>query len=173
MNPVSPSQHNSTNTPTHCVFRCGAEWLALPTLSVREVRPASEPVFVPGLPGVFRGLLHVRSEFVPLLNLASVLRQPETSDGEIMLVLDDVDGPWAVFVDEVSGLRALDISDAPESDAAGIASVVTGWATVDDEVVQVLDQSAIRQFAERELASTGRSSGLQANASTRERMGAL
>ena len=155
---------------THCVFRCGANWMALPVLAVREVLPAPRPVFVPGMSAVFLGLCHVRSEFVPVLKLSSVLPLAETSRGGIMLILDDADGPWAMCVDEVSALRTLEMSDSPESYSAEVASVVIGWATVEDNVVQVLDQSAIRQFAERQLADVSRSSKIQNNVSARDRM---
>lgn len=138
--------------PSHCVFRRGASWLALPAVAVREVLPRPQTVFVPGSSAMFVGLCHVRSEFIPVLSL-DMIPGDRRGSNQIMLILDDADGPWALLVDEVSSLQTLEISDAPEETADQSASVVTGWATVNDMVVQVLDQSRIRMLAERELAT--------------------
>jgi len=142
----------TVGSPTHCVFRHGTSWLAIPATAVREVMPRPEMVSVPGTTSTFVGLCHVRSEFVPVLNLASVLPHGDRSDEQIMLVLEDTDGPWALLVDEVASLQPLETSDAPESDALKSSSAVIGWATYGESVIQVLDQSRIRQFAEQELA---------------------
>ena len=63
----------SKQAATHCVFRRSKSWLALPAIDVREVMLRPEIVFVPGTPDSFSGLVHVRSEFLPVLNLGSVL----------------------------------------------------------------------------------------------------
>ena len=142
----------SRPTAMHCVFRRGECWLALPAVAVREVMPLPEMVFVPGTPGSFAGLVHVRSEFIPVLNLNSVLPECENSTEEVMLIVDDADGPWAVLVDEVTSLRCLEISDAPAADLFDPTCTVVGWATHGNAVIQVLDQSRIRAFAEQHLA---------------------
>jgi chemotaxis signal transduction protein len=156
------SDPNSTTTlhgsaPTHCVFRHGRSWLALPAPVVREVMPRQEMVVVPGTPATFVGLCHVRSEFIPVLNLGSVLPHAGRTDEQIMLVLEDTDGPWAFLIDEVVSLQELEISDAPDSDSLKASTAVIGWATFGETVIQVLDQDRIRQFAEQELADRWRS----------------
>lgn len=147
----SSSAENSSGTalPTHCVFRRGGLWLALPAGCVREVLPRPEMVPVPLTPPSFVGLCHVRSEFVPVLNLDCVAAREGVSQDEVMLILDGNDGTWSVLVDEVSALRTLEISDAPEEEQL---NTVIGWATDADRVVHVLDPSAVRTWAERELA---------------------
>jgi len=150
----------SMPTATHCVFRRGSCWVALPATVVREAMPRPGMVFVPGTPIIFVGLCHVRSEFIPVLNLDSVLPDCGHSDGNVMLVVDDTDGPWAVLVDEVTSLRALEISDAPVADILDTSCVVVGWATQGNNVIQVLDQSRIRMLAEQELAAMWQSGSL-------------
>ncbi len=144
-------------TATHCLFRRGSFWLALPALAVREAMPRPNMVFVPGTPHIFAGLCHVRSEFIPVLNLDSVLPDCDHSDDEVMLILEDTDGAWAVLVDEVTLLSALDVSDAPVAEIFDTACAVVGWAILGDNVIQVLDQSRIRMLAEQELAATWQS----------------
>lgn len=140
------------NASTHCVFRRGPLWLALPAVSVREAMPRPEMVFVPGTPGTFVGLCHVRSEFVPVLNLDSMLSVNRESADQILLILDDIDGPWGVLVDEVSSLLPLEVSDAPDAEEWHSESVVVGWATYRNSVIQVLDQTRMRRIAEQELS---------------------
>ena len=150
----------SMPTATHCVFRRSSCWLALPARAVREAMPRPGFVFVPGTPHIFVGLCHVRSEFIPVLNLAAVLPECDHSEGNVMLVIDDTDGPWAVLVDEVTSLRALEISDAPVADVFDTSCVVVGWATHGSNVIQVLDQSRIRMLAEQELTAMWQSENL-------------
>lgn len=178
--PMDPFNHHNeisaclpVPTATHCVFRRGSFWLALPAIVVREVMPRPNMVFVPGTPNIFVGLCHVRSEFIPVLNLDAVLPEFDLSDDSVMLVVDDTDGPWAVLVDEITSLRALEISDAPATDVFDTSCVVIGWATYDSHVIQVLDQSRVRMRAEQELAAIWQSADVlrQAFTNTETRTG--
>ena len=159
MNQDQFNHHNGTSavlskpTATHCVFRRGSSWLAFPALAVREAMPRPGMVPVPGTPDTFVGLCHVRSEFIPVLNLDSVLPEFDHSNDNVMLIIDDTNGPWAVLVDEVTSLRALEISDAPVADVFDTTCVVVGWTTHGSHVIQVLDQSRVRMLAEQKLAA--------------------
>ena len=137
---------------SYCVFRNGPSWFALRAMEVREAMRRPDMVFIPGTPKLFIGLCHVRSEFIPVLNLKSVLAECSESNEQILLVLDDPDGVWGFLVDELASLQQLDISDAPEADSFETGCTVIGWATFGDAVVQVLDPSRIRHLAEQELA---------------------
>lgn len=160
------NHHNGTKAvlsmpkATYCVFRRSSFWLSLPAIAVREGMPRPSMVFVPGTPNIFVGLCHVRSEFIPVLSLDSVLPDCEHSDGNVMLVVDDTDGPWAVLVDEVTSLRALEISDAPVADVFDPSCVVVGWATHGSNVIRVIDPSRVRMLAEQELAAMWQSENL-------------
>jgi chemotaxis signal transduction protein len=149
------SQQNevvSIPTATHCVFRRASSWLALPAMTVREVMLRPEMVFVPGTPSIISGLCCVRSEFIPVLNLDSVISECDQSEEEVVLILDDADGPWALLVDEAKTLTTLEVSDAPDADLFDPACAVVGWATQGNIVIQVIDQSRIRTKAEQQLA---------------------
>ncbi len=141
-----------SQTPTHCIFRHGSSWLAFPATSIRQALPCPQMVAVPRTPATFVGLCHVRSEFLPVLTLEAVTGERSRTDEAILLVVDDSDGPWAVLVDEVSSLRRLEVSDAPESPFGTETSAVIGWATLGELVIQVLDPLTVRELAVRELA---------------------
>ncbi len=174
---ITASDPFAARMPTHCVFRSGSSWQALPATSVREVMPRPDMISIPGTPATFVGMCHVRSEFIPVLNLSRLLadsegaanwcfetdhdRQdtretvptsPAVINGQILLVLDDKDGIWAVLVDEVIALQRLDVSNAPEEDHLNSLHAVAGWATADGVVIQILDQHRIRALAEHDLS---------------------
>ena len=117
-------ESEATATPTHCVFRRGLSWLALPAIAVREALPRPDMVPVPGTPSTFAGLCHVRSEFIPVLNLDSVLSEHGSSGDQIMLILDDADGPWAVLVDELSSLQSLEVFDPLSADNSAVSHLI-------------------------------------------------
>ncbi|MEZ6060406.1 MAG: chemotaxis protein CheW [Planctomycetaceae bacterium] len=143
---------DSANRRTHCVFRHGSQWLALPATSVREALPSPPLVRVPATPARFAGLCHLRSEFIPVLNLNDEGQNGSDLQDRLMLVVDDSDGCWAVLVDEVSSLANLEFSDAPESDTAATTAVI-GWAAHNSNVVQILDPVRFRELVEQELES--------------------
>lgn len=138
--------------PTHCIFRHGCAWLAFPATSIRQAMACPQMVSVPRTPATIVGLCHVRSEFIPVLTLDALIGERSRSDEGVLLIIDDSDGPWAVLVEEVSALKQLEVSDAPECASGSPPSAVTGWATLGDAVIQVLDPIIVRELAERELA---------------------
>lgn len=137
---------------THCIFRHGSRWLALPAASVREALPSPSLVNVPSTSDRFAGLCHLRSEFLPVLNLSNIPHDDVGRAERIMLVVNDSDSCWAVLADEVLTLAALEFSDAPEPGSDAVSSAVIGWATHNGHVVQILDPASLRDMAERELA---------------------
>lgn len=178
--PNLTTDHSAPRLPTHCVFRSGTAWQALPATAIREVMPRPEMIRVPGTPPTFIGMCHVRSEFIPVLDLKAVLAEGDqptswadsrnsnprnraandnsahqafsTPDEPILILLDDKDGAWAILVDEVISLQRLESSDAPQRDAFDSFNAVVGWATFSGSVIQILDQARIRQLAEQDLS---------------------
>ena len=141
-------------TPTHCVFSRGRHQLAVPAVRVREVLPAPAMISLPHTPIVFSGLCHLRSEFIPVLNIDSFLNHGRNARDEFLLLIEDSDCVWALIVDKVHSLLPLEISDAPESDDANRDSVIVGWATHEESVIQILDPGRVRELAERQLVGS-------------------
>jgi len=133
---------------SYCIFRTGLTWQAFPAADVREVMPRPQLVCVPHSPLAFAGLCHVRSEFVPVVNLKRMLNESDMQDEQVLLILEDTDGPWGVLVDEVIALQRLEVSDAPESFEEDHSSLVVGWGIHDDAVIQILDHRRLRRLAE-------------------------
>jgi purine-binding chemotaxis protein CheW len=81
----------------------GEDTYALPVDAAREVVSDPRPVPLPGAPGCVRGLINVRGEIVPLLDLGILLgASPAASAG------------YAVVVDAPAGRGALAATALPE-----------------------------------------------------------
>lgn len=180
---LSAEERHPPLLPTsHCVFRSGNRWQALPAAAVREVMFIPDIVHVPGTPETFAGLCHVRHEFVPVLKLGALLtgceQLPSFAHAEratasapgamasqlltarsaplqdrILLLLEDTDGTWGILAGEVTPLQTLDISDNPQYEGTSGTTAVMGWAKHGDQVIQVLDQRCIREMAQDDLAA--------------------
>ena len=146
---ANPQTH--ATAPTHCVFRSGTSWLALPATVVREVMSRPDMTSIPGTPATFHGLCHVRSEFIPVLNLKSLMCESDPTDSQILLILENADGAWAVLVDEVIALQRLEASDAPATDESDGDNLIAGWATSGEHVIQILDPFRIGRMARQQL----------------------
>src|SRR5262245_31182062 len=140
---------------THCVFRRGTSWFGLPALSVREVLSRPAVVLVPQARSPLTGLCHVRSEFLPVLNLGPLIGEDAAflpSEAQ-MIVVVSVEGNWGLLVDQVAALTALETSVAPEGSSSAWLAAVLGWATYRDQVVRVLEPSIYYRLAEATLES--------------------
>ena len=138
----------------HCVFRCQQSWFALPATAVREVTYAPELSVVPGSHASLAGLCHLRSEFIPVMQIDALLDETVIGKGENqkLLVLTSNTGPWAILVSEVSALVALETltnSDVNLDDPG--SGVVLGTAMFRDHVVRVLDAHRLLQWSQSQL----------------------
>jgi chemotaxis signal transduction protein len=138
---------------THCVFRRGTSWFALPALSVREVLSRPSIVIVPHARSPLTGLCHVRSEFLPVLNLGPLFGEEAAflSTESQMVVIEAAEGNWGLLVDQVVALTSLETSVAPEGSSNSWSAAVLGWATYRDQVVRVVEPGVYYRLAEVEL----------------------
>ena len=136
---------------SYCLFRYGKIALALPSKVIREVMPRPDIVSIPRTARIVSGLSHVRSEFLPVLNLHSLLPDEPSGNESILLIVDDAAGDWGLLVDEVLQLTELELSNAPEDVNSGWESTVVGWANSGNgnknDVVRILDSIRFRELA--------------------------
>lgn len=91
------------------VFRAGGESYALPMESVREVECVGRVTPVPGAPGFIRGLVNLRGEILPLLDLAALVGRREERPAQRLIVAQagPADPVVALMVEELNGLAPL------------------------------------------------------------------
>jgi len=137
----------------YCVFRRGTSWFAVPALAVREVlfRPAI--AHVPNTSPLLSGLCHVRTEFLPVLNLGPLLGGDASAQGDAtqLLVISSDERTWGLLVDQVVALNSLETYVSAERDSNSWFAAVLGWARYQDQVLRVLDPSAYYRVAETAL----------------------
>jgi purine-binding chemotaxis protein CheW len=113
---------------------------------VLEVDRVPRVTRVPGAPASLRGIVNLRGEIVPLLDLRAMLELPPPpagSSGRLVVVrMPAGDSPCALQVDALGGIALLDSGSletpAPELDSR-IAPWVTGASAHRNRPVQLFD----------------------------------
>lgn len=99
------------------VFRVGREYYGLPIESVREVERVPRVTPVPGAPRFLRGLVNLRGEILPLVDMRLVMgatvEEGQVPNRLIVAQWDKGEPPVALLVDELNGLAP--VGDEPRA----------------------------------------------------------
>lgn len=141
----------------HCVFRSGASWYSVPAVSVREITIAPRLFTVPRSHKSLAGLCHLRSEFVPVISLGSLLeiedRKVSQPNNKLMVLHGT--NVWALLIAEAAALESLETILAPESRLEDShQSPVMGTAMFNDQILRVLDPNRLLRLAQQTLETT-------------------
>lgn len=134
------------------IFRLGDEWLALPATVLVEISP---PRRVHRLPharnAVLEGLVNIRGQLRPCIDLAGLLGlrrtpDPEGMDDRRLLVVDRRGDCWVLAVDEVAGVHRVpqsSLRDVPATVSAGPLQATTALFVSHDRTVGLLDEARL------------------------------
>jgi purine-binding chemotaxis protein CheW len=161
MNQVSKQKkhHAAEMTKQYLTFRIGHENYGLELSQTREIIEYSGITEVPLMPSFLRGVINLRGEVVPVIDLAVRLgRKPiEVQKRTCIIVVElnnneqnHVLGLLADAVSEVIEMDEDNIEDAPSFGANIRAEFIQGIAKRDDEFVVLLE--ANNTLSIRELA---------------------
>jgi purine-binding chemotaxis protein CheW len=92
------------------ILRLEADRYALPTACVRHVVATPGVTPVPTAPPAILGLMNLRGEVVPLLDLARLLGRPTVRSERL---------PYAVVVETANGAAGLTVSEMPRVERLG------------------------------------------------------
>lgn len=136
---------NSTSRLTsnrHCVFCCGDSWFSLPAVVIREVTASPQPVSLPESPAWLEGLVHLHSEFIPVISLSKFLdidSMSQADDAGRLLVINS-NPPWALRVSSVAALADVDAKLNPGNHlVANQPTCIVGTFTWGSEIARVLE----------------------------------
>lgn len=124
---------------------------------VQEVLREQEVTPVPFAPGAVEGLINLRGQIVPALNLKALLKLPHNG-GEAVppsIVVRAEEGVVCLLVDEVLDVRELDEAECeapPLNLDAELAKLIRGVYTLDDRLLMVLD--AVRATSHAAVSRT-------------------
>lgn len=125
-------------------FVLGEEHYALDIMAVKEIRGYEPVTRIANAPGFIKGVLNLRGDIVPIVDLRMKFNVGEASYTEFTIVIMlNVEGRIVgVVVDGVSDVIALaeeEIRPPPEFGVAFDSQYLVGLATIDEQLVILVD----------------------------------
>jgi chemotaxis signal transduction protein len=148
--------------PQYLSFTISGTDYGLPILAVKEILQHEETTSVPGTPASIRGVINVRGQVVPVLDLAVKFGRGETvpSKRTCILVVEASTGSERITVgvladavNEVRDLPANEIEPPPSFGTNVRIDYLTGMGKVGKGFVLLLDADRVLSASEAELAA--------------------
>lgn len=147
-----------TETRQYITFKLGEEWFAVDVAQVREVLEVSQITRVPTAPDYMRGVVNVRGQATPVVDLRlrfGLAKAADTVQTRILVLELDLDGEATVLggiadsVHEVIELDPSSILPAPAIAMRWRSEFIQGMGKRGDDFIILLDLAAI--FSTEEL----------------------
>lgn len=154
-----------TETGQYMTFKLGNELFAISVAQVREVLEVSQITRVPTAPAYMRGVVNVRGQATPVVDLRLKFGLSETADTvhtRIIVMELDLDGEATVLggvadsVHEVIELEPANIDPPPRIAMRWRTDFIQGMGKRGDDFIIILDVNAV--FSSEEIALVGESS---------------
>ncbi len=165
---MSPNLLPSGRTQ-YATFLVGGQYLGTSVLEVQEVLCGQRLTPVPLAPPVVEGLINLRGQIVPAVDLRRLLDLDPRESEEIALsvVVRTAQGPVSLQVDEIGDVIELDMAgleEPPGNMDPSIRRLFTGVHKLKDRLLMVLDTAAATDLpSSGSLAMKRRSHGEKAN----------
>lgn len=148
-----------TETSQYMTFKLGAELFAINVAQVREVLEVAQITKVPTAPCYMRGVVNVRGQSTPVVDLRLKFGLPESPDTvhtRIIVMELELDGEATVLggiadsVHEVIELEPSSINPPPRIAMRWRTDFIQGMGKRGDDFIIILDVNAV--FSSEELA---------------------
>lgn len=138
------------------VFKLGNEEYGVNIMQVKEIVPYKEPVKVPNTPNFIEGIINLRSQIIPIVNLRKRFNiTGESVNEETRIIVMNIDSKQVGFiVDDASEVRTIneeDIENPPEIIAGIERKYITGIGKIGERILILLDLDKL--FSEKEKES--------------------
>lgn len=125
-------------------FEVSGEGYAIDIALTREIRGWTEPSAMPDTPDFELGVINLRGEMLPLIDLAARLglASPEIHARSVIIVAEVNDMAVGLLVDSVSNIIALSDDDTrppPDMANGGQHDYVKALTVVDEQMIRILD----------------------------------
>lgn len=149
-----------TETARYLTFRLGDELFAINVFKAREVLDVSRITRVPTAPGFMRGVVNVRGNAIPVVDLRKKFGLPQAEDTKntriivMEISMDDettVIGGLADSVHEVLELEPQDIETPPTLGMRWRTDLILGMGKREDQFLIILDIDKV--FSAEEIAA--------------------
>ena len=142
------SSSKITETMRYLTFRLGDELFAINVFKAREVLDVTRITRVPASPSYMRGVVNVRGNAIPVVDLRKKFGLPMASDTmntRIIVMELDVEGESVVVggladsVHEVIELEPADIDDPPTLGMRWRTDLILGMGRREEQFIIILD----------------------------------
>jgi purine-binding chemotaxis protein CheW len=134
-----------------CTFNLDGLYLGIDVRQVQEVMNYREMTRVPRAAPVIRGLINLRGQIVPALDLRRRLRLGEAPAGRLPMnvVVQGDDGPVSLLVDAIGDVVQVageSFERRPETLTGVARELIQGAYKLEDRLLLVLDTARVLQF---------------------------
>jgi purine-binding chemotaxis protein CheW len=137
----------------YCTFTLASFLFGIQVEAVQEILPGCSTTPVPLCHEAIEGLINLRGQIVPAVNVRCLLELPvatkEQAETALNVVLHNDDGPMALLVDEIGDVLEMDSQDfePPPATLQGAARTwITGTYKLEDRLLLVLDHHQFFQL---------------------------
>ena len=119
-----PEQKRETSTTTEIIeFILATESYGIESVFVREVYPLKDFTSLPGVPSFIYGIVNVRGQILPVVDLKKFFNLPEKGLGELnkVIILRNERIEFGILADAVNGTKAV-----YDEDVLPVPATVTG-----------------------------------------------
>lgn len=129
-------------------FEVSGEGYAIDIALTREIRGWTEPSIMPEAQVHEMGVINLRGEMLPLIDLATKLGLPSPDiHARSVIIVAEVTGiAVGLLVDSVSNIIAPpqdEIRTPPDSSGEAVGSYVSALTIIDEKMVRILDLAAV------------------------------
>ena len=135
------------------IFSLGKEEYGVDIMQVKEIVTYKEPVKVPNTPQFVEGIINLRGEIIPIVNLKKRFNIPGEDIGDqTRVIVMSIDSKKVGFIvddaSEVITINNENIEPAPEIVAGIDRRYITGIGKVEERILIMLDLDKL--FSEKE-----------------------
>lgn len=137
-----------SNPAEYLSFEVSSEGYAIDIALTREIRGWTEPSVMPEAKAHELGVINLRGEMLPLIDLAAKLglESPEIHDRSVIIVAEVNNAAVGLLVDSVSNIVAPtdeEIRTPPDAGQGDGSDYVSALTIIDDKMVRILDLKAV------------------------------
>jgi len=113
----------------------------IPILKVQEIIKIPQITKMPGVPYYVEGITNLRGRVIPVVNLKRLLRLPEQTEGNKVIVISSGKITFGALVDNITGVVNIDESTIEQADEfmQHSQSQIEGVARLNDRLLIILD----------------------------------
>lgn len=150
------ADRRTENNVLYVHFRLGTVGFLLEIQKVQEVLMAQERTHVPLASALIRGLINLRGQIVPALDLRPMIGEAADRDGEVNVVVRSEDGAFSLLVDEVYDVVEASptmLSPPPANLAPVFRTLTTGVYKQPGSLLLVLDVAGVERLLDEQAAA--------------------